>query len=65
MYYTNSTVCVLYVKFTGVSVKTTGGIAGGVVLLSLFVLVCGFVAGVVAVYLLRRRKMKKRQRGTE
>ena len=42
-----------------------GGVAGGVALISLFVLLCGFVAGVVVVYLLRKRKMKKRLRGTK
>ena len=40
----------------GVSSVIVGGVVGGVVILLVVVLLCGFGAGVIAVYILRQRK---------
>ena len=42
-----------------------GGVVGGVVFLLVVVLLCGFGAGMVAVYLLRQRKEKRQSRKTQ
>ena len=36
-----------------------GGVVGGVVFMLTIVLMCGFLTGIIAVYVLRRRKEKK------
>ena len=42
-----------------VSSSLLGGVVGGVVFMLTIVLMCGFLTGIIAVYVLRRRKEKK------
>ena len=43
----------------GISSALVGGVVGGVVFLLLVVLLCGFGTGMIAVYLLRKKKEEK------
>lgn len=45
--------------YAGISSATVGGAVGGVIIILLIVLVCGFGIGVMAVYALRWRKRIK------